>query len=122
MLGQRRCLNFVYIFDFIILGIFYERLVFLKDKYFCGNCLFIPPTKSDKYLISSLSYLNFSFIPPWLKKMLNLSPLKSLEIITHHPYMWQCCDLMTDKGSHLYSSDNAKREIDVMGGWVDGWF
>ena len=52
-----------------------------KGKYFGGNCLFISP-----------SNLNIGLIPPWLENILNLAPLKCLEILPNCPDMWKLSD------------------------------
>ena len=62
-----------------------------KGKYFGGNCLFIPPLRI-KYLSFSLSNLNFGVSPPWLEKILNLAPLKCLEMLPNRPDMWKLSD------------------------------
>ena len=50
---------------------------------------------SVKYLISSQSNLNFSDIPPWLEKILNLVPRKCLEMLPNRPAMWKLSDQLT---------------------------
>ena len=49
-----------------------------------------------KYLISSLSNLNFDIIPPWLVKKLNLALLKCLEILSNCLDMRQLSNQLTD--------------------------
>ena len=49
---------------------------------------FPPFTVRVKYLISSLIDMNFAIIPPRLGKILNLAPLKCLEMPSSRPDMW----------------------------------
>ena len=59
-----------------------------KGTYIGVNCLFIPPSARVKYLLSLISNLNFGVIPPCLEKILNLAPLKCLEMLPNRPDMW----------------------------------
>ena len=48
---------------------------------------YLYPSQRVKYLISSPSNLNFGLISPWLEKILNLVPLKCLEMPPNRPDM-----------------------------------
>ena len=69
-----------------------ERLK-AKGKYFGGNSLFIPPPRASSILFLQVSYnLNFGVIPTLLEKILNLAPLKCLEMLPNRPDMWKLSD------------------------------
>ena len=48
-----------------------------------------------RYLNSSHTNLNFVVIPPWLEKILNLAPLKCLDMLLNIPNMWKLSDQLT---------------------------
>ena len=60
--------------------------------YILAETAHLFPSACVKYLISSLSNLNFGVIPPWLEKILNLAPLKCLEILQNRLHMWKLSD------------------------------
>ena len=59
---------------------------------FWRKLLIYSPSARVKYLISSLGNLNFGVIPPWLEKILNLAPLKCLEMPPNHPDICELSD------------------------------
>ena len=63
----------------------------IKGRYFGGNRFFLLCTRV-KYLISPPSNLNFGVIPTGLEKMLNVAPLKCLEMPSNRPKMWKLSD------------------------------
>ena len=52
------------------------------------ECLIYSPSACVKYIISSPYNLNFGVIPTWLEKILNLVPLRCLEMLPNFPDMW----------------------------------
>ena len=63
-----------------------------KGKYFGGNCLFMPPPHA-----SIVSYFFSKWFEIWrystmIEKILNLAPLKCLEMLPKRPDMWKLSD------------------------------
>ena len=60
--------------------------------YILEETAYLFPSVRFKYLIPFLSNLNFGVILPCLEKMLNLAPLKCLEMPPNRPDMWKLSD------------------------------
>ena len=59
----------------------------------CIQCKFQPSFEPES---RKKLYWNFGVIPPWLEKILNIAPLKCLEMLQNHPIMWQLSNELTD--------------------------